>query len=141
MLPMWRSKISYTECDIRFNCIIYSENTYLTNLTYEVPLKVFYADKKPLITRHIFSPVDWIQIKVSSFILKCHLRQQGEWQQNHEWLSRETSSKVVSIMKGVFNNEEAIGSLAVARQLHQDYSENPYQHSFTCQRARHARVF
>lgn len=40
-----------------------------------VPLKVFYADKKPLIRRHIFSPVDWIQIKVSSFILKCHSKE------------------------------------------------------------------
>lgn len=44
-------------------------------------------------------------------------------------------------MKGVFNNEEAIGSLAVARQLHQDYSGKSRSAGRDFQRARHARVF
>lgn len=61
---------------------------------------------------------------MSSFILTCHLRQQGECLRRHQWLLAETSSSnVVSIMKGVFNNEEAIGPLAVARQLHQHYTD------------------
>lgn len=44
-------------------------------------------------------------------------------------------------MKGIFNNDEAIGSLAVARQLHQDYSGKSRSAGREIQRVRHARVY
>lgn len=44
-------------------------------------------------------------------------------------------------MKGAFNNEEAIGPLVVARQLHQDYVGKSRNTGREIQRERHARVF
>lgn len=43
-------------------------------------------------------------------------------------------------MKGIFNNE-AIGSLVVAKQLHQDYSGKSKSAVREFQRVRHARVY
>lgn len=44
-------------------------------------------------------------------------------------------------MKGIFNNDEAIGSLVVAKQLHQDYSGKSKSAVREFQRVRHARVY
>lgn len=44
-------------------------------------------------------------------------------------------------MKGAFNNEEAIGPLVVARQLHQHYTGKSRSTGREIQRERHARVF
>lgn len=100
----------------------YQPHIYFSALkTKLVLLKVFYADKKPLIMKaRLHSSL--LNTNQSVTIIKCHLLQ-GDWQRSQQWLSAETSSsKVDSIMKGVFNNEEAVGPLAVARQLHQQYS-------------------
>lgn len=48
---------------------------------------------------------------------------------------------LVSIMKGVSNKEEAIGSLAVARQLHQDYTGKSRSTGRETRRVRHAWAF
>lgn len=48
------------------------------------------------------------------------------------------SSKVSSVMKGAFNNEEAIGPLAVAKQLHRHYSCKSRSACREIQRERHA---
>lgn len=44
-------------------------------------------------------------------------------------------------MKGAFNNEEAIGALVVARQLHQHYAGKSRSTVRKIQRERHARAF
>lgn len=105
-----------------------------------VHLKVFYADKKPLIRKACLHS-SWLNTD-QSFILKCQLQQQGEQQQSNEWLSAETSSlKAVSIMKVVFNDVDGIGPLAVARQLHQHYSHKLRSTGREFQRVRHAKIF
>lgn len=52
-----------------------------------------------------------------------------------------SSSKVVSIKKGAFNNEKAIGPLAVARQLPQHYFGKSRSTGREIQRERRATVF
>lgn len=81
---------------------------------------VFNACEKLLIKEQSLFPVNWRRIKVPPFILKRHLQAEGEM------TAQTSSSKVLPVAEGVFFflplsvNGEALGSLVVARQLHQD---------------------